>query len=66
MGRNALFEKVGELSSLPKYLIVHKMRFVWKQADRGTRTDARKAKILRRVLFPMTLDLEPFACEELK
>lgn len=47
-------------------MIVQKIRFIWKQSDEGTNTQARKAKILRNVSFPKILDLEPFLTDELK
>lgn len=65
-GRNCIYHKTGKIINLPKYLIVHQVRFIWKGEDKGTRTEARKAKILRAVIFPMVLDLEPFCSDELK
>lgn len=64
--RNCIFSKIGKLIDLPKYLIVHQMRFIWKGEDKGTRTEARKAKILRAVAFPMELDLHAYLSDELK
>lgn len=66
MERNCIYEKTGRIINLPNYLIVQKIRFIWKGEDKGTRTDARKAKILRAVHFPMTFDLEPFCTESLQ
>lgn len=45
--------------------MVQEIRFVWKQKDIGTMTDARKAKILRAVAFPKVLDLQPYCSQDL-
>lgn len=58
--RNCLFLKQMKIANLPKYLIVQKIRFVWKQADVNTNTESRKAKIFRKVTFPLDLDLHEF------
>jgi len=63
--RNAIYTKIGKICTLPDYLIVQKIRFIWKEKDQGTATDARKAKILRSVTFPKVLDLAPFVVPEL-
>ena len=65
-GENAVFEKKMKMENLPPYLTVQKIRFVWKEADVNTGTEARKAKIFRKVLFPMVLDTEDFLSSELK
>ena len=57
LDKNCMWKKEGKLASLPKYLIVQKIRFVWRERDAGTNTDAGKAKILRSVTFPKVLDL---------
>ena len=64
--RNCIYKKEGKLLTLPKYLVVQEVRFIWKKKDIGTVTDARKAKILRAVSFPKILDIEPFCAKELK
>ena len=43
--RNCFYKKQGKIATLPKYLIVQKLRFIWKGADDGSMTEARKAKI---------------------
>lgn len=65
-GENAIFEKKMKMENLPPYLMVQKIRFVWKEADVNTGTEARKAKIFKKVLFPMVLDTEDFLSDELK
>lgn len=60
LNRNCLFLKSLKIANLPKYLIVQKMRFVWKQADVNTNTESRKAKIFRKVAFPHDLDIFEF------
>ena len=64
--RNAAYFRRSQLLSLPMYLLVQKIRFVWREKDVGTNTEARKAKILRNVAFPRVLDLFEFAADELK
>ena len=64
--RNSIYTKIGKISTLPDYLIVQKIRFIWKEKDEGTVTDARKAKILRSVTFPKVLDIAPFSVPELQ
>ena len=62
--KNSLWTKSSKLLSLPKYLIVQKIRFVWREKDEGTNTEAGKAKILRNVAFPKILDIYDFCDEE--
>jgi ubiquitin carboxyl-terminal hydrolase 14 len=52
LNRNCLWTKSYRVASLPKYLVVQKIRFVWRGQDIGTNTEAGKAKILRSVAFP--------------
>lgn len=66
MERNCIYKKIGRVINLPNYLIVQKIRFIWKGKDKGTLTDARKAKILRAVHYPMRFDMEPFCSDSLK
>jgi len=66
LDRNCIFEKTQKMSSLPKYLTVQKIRFIWREKDEGTNTEARKAKILRNVAFPRVLDLFEFCSDKLK
>ena len=66
LGRNAVFEKTSELMNLPPYLAVQKIRFVWRERDAGTNTEATKAKILRNVAFPRILDVKEFCTPELQ
>lgn len=66
MERNCIYTKIGKISTLPDYMIVQKIRFIWKEKDAGTVTDARKAKILRAVNFPRILDLNNFCVPELQ
>ena len=64
--RNCVFIKKAALLNLPDYLIVQKIRFVWREADVYTKTEARKAKILRNVAFPRNLDVYEFCDESLR
>lgn len=63
LGRNADFAKRFRLQNLPGYLLIQKIRFVWREKDAATNTEARKAKILRNVSFPRVLDIFEF-CDE--
>jgi ubiquitin carboxyl-terminal hydrolase 14 len=65
-GRNCVYSKTGKIGSLPKYLIVQKLRFIWKPANAATQTQAGKAKIMRNVMFPKVLELEPFCTDAIK
>ena len=60
LDRNAVWTKTSRVSRLPKYLVVHFVRFYWK------RDTNKKAKILRKVKFPMELDATEFCTDELK
>ncbi|KAL3695657.1 hypothetical protein R1sor_009733 [Riccia sorocarpa] len=60
LGRTALYVKESSISKLPQYLTVQFVRFFWK------RESSSKAKILRRVEYPLTLDVYEFCSEELK
>jgi ubiquitin carboxyl-terminal hydrolase 14 len=65
-GENAIFEKKMKMQNLPPYLMVQKIRFVWKEADVNTGTEGRKAKIFKKVLFPIILDVNEFLSSELQ
>ncbi|GIX61247.1 ubiquitin carboxyl-terminal hydrolase [Babesia caballi] len=65
LGCDVLHEKVARLSSLPKYLIVHLVRFEWKQESKVSKTEAVKAKVCRRVNFERELDITS-TCTEVR
>jgi len=60
LGRAALYQKSSKISRLPFYLTVQFVRFFWKQDKKV------KAKIVRPVEFPFTLDTFDLLDEELK
>jgi ubiquitin carboxyl-terminal hydrolase 14 len=60
LGRDVNWTKTSRISRLPKYLVVHFVRFYWK------RDTNKKAKILRKVKFPMELDATEFCTDDLK
>ncbi|KAK4215828.1 hypothetical protein QBC37DRAFT_339274 [Rhypophila decipiens] len=60
LDRDAVYTKKSKLSRLPKYLTVHFVRFFWK------RETQKKAKIMRKVTFPLELDVVEFCTDELK
>ncbi|AFZ81609.1 ubiquitin family protein [Theileria equi strain WA] len=65
-GMDILHRKVSRMSTLPKYLIVHIVRFEWKQKSQVSHTDAVKAKICRRVNFERSLDVTNICTEDLQ
>lgn len=61
LGRPAIYNKTSRISKLPKFLLAQFVRFFWK-AD-----TQKKAKILRPVKFPITLDMKDYctpSCQE--
>eukprot|EP00252_Welwitschia_mirabilis_P002521 TRINITY_DN12487_c0_g1_i1.p1 TRINITY_DN12487_c0_g1~~TRINITY_DN12487_c0_g1_i1.p1 ORF type:complete len:485 (+),score=105.98 TRINITY_DN12487_c0_g1_i1:247-1701(+) len=64
LGRSAVYLKESRINTLPKYLTVQFVRFFWK------RESNQKAKILRKVDYPLELDVLEFCsaelCEKLK
>lgn len=66
LGRNAIYSKTSKINKLPSYLCVQFVRFYWKQGSDVQDTKAGKAKILRSVSFPMTLDVFEFCTDALQ
>ena len=60
LGADAVFEGQSKISKLPDYLTTQLVRFYYKADIRA------KAKILRAVTFPITLDVYEFCTDELK
>eukprot|EP01119_Soliformovum_irregulare_P008747 TRINITY_DN21855_c0_g1_i1.p1 TRINITY_DN21855_c0_g1~~TRINITY_DN21855_c0_g1_i1.p1 ORF type:complete len:520 (+),score=183.02 TRINITY_DN21855_c0_g1_i1:54-1613(+) len=60
LGREAEFLKTSKISRLPYYLTIQFVRFFWKS------TEQTKAKILKPVEYPMTLDMYELCSEDLK
>lgn len=61
LGRDdASFKSTSRISALPEYLVVHMVRFSWRNDIQ------KKAKILKPITFPMTLDMSTLITEELK
>ncbi|KAK7204856.1 hypothetical protein BZA70DRAFT_280170 [Myxozyma melibiosi] len=60
LGRDAAFTLKKRITRLPKYLVVHFMRFYWR------RDTQKKSKILRKVQFPFELDVTDLCEDELK
>eukprot|EP00292_Cryptomonas_paramecium_P005927 CAMPEP_0113719636 /NCGR_PEP_ID=MMETSP0038_2-20120614/35952_1 /TAXON_ID=2898 /ORGANISM="Cryptomonas paramecium" /LENGTH=390 /DNA_ID=CAMNT_0000648085 /DNA_START=6 /DNA_END=1174 /DNA_ORIENTATION=+ /assembly_acc=CAM_ASM_000170 len=65
LGRTALYTKTARITKLPKYLITQFVRFFWKTGA-GSDGGGRKAKILRQVKFPMTLDMKDYCADDYK
>lgn len=65
-GRDCQYIRTYEIARLPGYVIVHFVRFFWKQASSLAATKAGKAKILRSVDFPKVLDLYEYCSSEVK
>lgn len=51
LGRIATYQRQSRLSRLPAYLVVHMVRFYWR------RDVQKKAKIMRKVKYPLQLDM---------
>lgn len=60
LDRDAVYTKKSRAARLPKYLTVHFVRFFWK------REAQKKAKIMRKVTFPLELDVVEFCTETLR
>jgi len=60
LGRTAVYTRESRINELPRYLTVQFVRFFWK------RESNQKAKILRKVDYPLELDVYEFCSDELK
>ncbi|XP_057522339.1 ubiquitin carboxyl-terminal hydrolase 6-like isoform X1 [Amaranthus tricolor] len=60
LGRSAIYIKESHISGLPRYLTIQFVRFFWK------RESNQKAKILRKVDYPLELDVYDLCSDELK
>lgn len=60
LGREASYTKSSRIARLPKYLPVHFVRFFWRKDTQ------KKAKIMRKVTFPVEFDAIEFCSDELK
>uniref|UniRef100_A0A1D1Y2F2 Ubiquitin carboxyl-terminal hydrolase n=1 Tax=Anthurium amnicola TaxID=1678845 RepID=A0A1D1Y2F2_9ARAE len=60
LGRTAIYSKESCINELPRYLTVQFVRFFWK------RESNQKAKILRKVDYPLELDVYDFCSNELR
>lgn len=59
-GLDLVWNKSTKLNSMPKYMVIHMVRFFYKQAIQT------KAKILRSCPFNKTIDLHELCSDELK
>ncbi|KAL9230576.1 hypothetical protein vseg_005911 [Gypsophila vaccaria] len=60
LGRSAIYIKESRINGLPRYLTIQFVRFFWK------RESNQKAKILRKVDYPLELDVFDLCSDELK
>ncbi|EEF28259.1 Ubiquitin carboxyl-terminal hydrolase, putative [Ricinus communis] len=60
LGRSAIYLKESCINDLPRYLTVQFVRFFWK------RESNQKAKILRKVDYPLELDVYDFCSADLR
>ncbi|XP_073052789.1 ubiquitin carboxyl-terminal hydrolase 6 [Primulina eburnea] len=60
LGRSAVYTKDSRINDLPRYLTVQFVRFFWK------RETNQKAKILRKVDYPLELDVHDFCSDDLR
>lgn len=60
LGKNCKYQIKRTITSLPKYLTIHFVRFFWKRETK------KKSKILRKVQFPFQLDVTDLLDESVK
>lgn len=60
LGRSAVYSKESCINDLPMFLTVQFVRFFWKRETK------QKAKILRKVDYPLELDVYDFCSDELR
>ncbi|KAL3735947.1 hypothetical protein ACJRO7_024979 [Eucalyptus globulus] len=60
LGRSAIYLKESRINGLPRYLTIQFVRFFWK------RESNQKAKILRKVDYPLELDVYDFCSDDLQ
>ncbi|VFQ66962.1 unnamed protein product [Cuscuta campestris] len=60
LGRSAVYLKDSRINGLPRYLTIQFVRFFWK------RESNQKAKILRKVDYPLELDVFDLCSDDLK
>jgi len=60
LNKDAMYTKKSKISRLPSYITINFIRFQWKQAEQI------RAKILKRVKFPLELDMTPYCTPELQ
>ncbi|CAA0821119.1 Ubiquitin carboxyl-terminal hydrolase 6 [Striga hermonthica] len=60
LGCSAIYSKDSRINGLPRYLTIQFVRFFWK------RETNQKAKILRKVDYPLELDVYDFCSDELR
>ncbi|CAM8946594.1 unnamed protein product [Rhodiola kirilowii] len=60
LGRSAIYLKESRINGLPRYLTIQFVRFFWK------RESNQKAKILRKVGYPLELDIYDLCSDELR
>ncbi|CDO97936.1 unnamed protein product [Coffea canephora] len=60
LGRSAIYVKDSRINDLPRYLTVQFVRFFWK------RESNQKAKILRKVDYPLVLDVFDLCSDDLR
>ncbi|KAF8654777.1 hypothetical protein AX16_003432 [Volvariella volvacea WC 439] len=60
LGRQSLYSQTSRLTRLPGYLTIHMVRFAWRQDIQ------KKAKIMRKVKFPLEFDALDIVTDGLK
>ncbi|XP_044497430.1 ubiquitin carboxyl-terminal hydrolase 7-like isoform X2 [Mangifera indica] len=60
LGHSAVYLKESHINGLPRYLTIQFVRFFWK------RESNQKAKILRKVDYPLELDVYDFCSDDLR
>ncbi|KAG6867724.1 hypothetical protein C0993_011945 [Termitomyces sp. T159_Od127] len=60
LGRDAIYSQKSRITRLPGYLVVHMVRFAWRQDIQ------KKAKIMRKVKFPLEFDALDLVTDDLR
>jgi hypothetical protein len=67
VGRNCIFSYTKRFAILPPYAVVHLARFFWKKKEEmNIGSEPQRVKIMRKVQFPLILDMFDYCTEQLK
>jgi len=66
LNRNANYQKISRIATMPEYLLVHFVRFAWLAASTQPGSEAGRAKICRRIQFSKLFDIFEFCTDKVK